>query len=157
MRAWHSTKQRRHKGKMYSKLDPKPAYTKTLRFCPRMTTNKQLPAHKDLFEHIRNIHELAICSKMAVVFPAWNKRLLQLESGCCWTMLPARLDQHSLFHPIFLTPYQHCTKLYIVRKPGKGKKPSFFTTWAPYTSRREKAGSCVTLTHTEERDHGSSV
>lgn len=44
MRAWHGTKQWRHKGKMYSELDPKPAYIKTLCFCPTMTTNRQLPS-----------------------------------------------------------------------------------------------------------------
>lgn len=52
-------------------------------FVPELLQIGNSPAHKDLFEHIRNIHELAICSKMALVFPAWNERLLQLESGCC--------------------------------------------------------------------------
>lgn len=96
MRAQHSTKQWRHKAKMHSELDPKPAFIKTLCFCPRMATNRQFPSsQRSVWAHQKHSWACNLlkngCSVSSLEWetpPAWEWVLLNNAASKAWPALP---------------------------------------------------------------------
>lgn len=90
---------------MHSELDPKPAYIRTLSFCPRMTTNRQLPssqrtvwAHQKHSSWACNLLRNG-CSVSSLEWetpPAWEWVLLNNAASKAWPALPLPFPWRSI-------------------------------------------------------------